>query len=105
MLLMTGLMDTIQHYIHFGCTFRYNSFSGINRKVQFRYVKSPSRPSSAVIHNLSPGGIETDEIKHEHRLLLILKWGGELTRVGGEQAQKLGQTFRCMYPEETGKMN
>ena len=31
-------------------------------------------------------------------LLLILKWGGELTELGRQQAQELGKRFRCMYP-------
>ena len=31
-------------------------------------------------------------------LLLILKWGGELTESGRQQAQELGKRFRCMYP-------
>ena len=32
-------------------------------------------------------------------LLLILKWGGELTAMGREQAEHLGKAFRCVYPE------
>ena len=35
-------------------------------------------------------------------LVLILKWGGELTPAGKIQAEKLGQVFRCMYPGGEG---
>jgi len=35
-------------------------------------------------------------------LLLILKWGGELTPAGRKQAEELGQAFRCMYPGGQG---
>ena len=31
-------------------------------------------------------------------LLLIVKWGGELTPAGRVQAEQLGRAFRCMYP-------
>ena len=30
----------------------------------------------------------------EHSLLLILKWGGELTMMGKDQAEELGRAFR-----------
>ncbi len=36
-------------------------------------------------------------------LLLILKWGGELTPAGRIQAEELGRDFRCMYPGGHGK--
>ena len=36
-------------------------------------------------------------------LLLILKWGGELTPSGRIQAEELGRVFRCMYPGGQGK--
>ena len=29
---------------------------------------------------------------------MILKWGGELTELGRQQARELGKRFRCMYP-------
>lgn len=35
-------------------------------------------------------------------LLLILKWGGELTPAGRKQAEDLGRAFRCMYPGGKG---
>ena len=36
-------------------------------------------------------------------LLLILKWGGELTPMGKKQAEDLGKAFRCVYPGGQGK--
>lgn len=36
-------------------------------------------------------------------LLLILKWGGELTPAGRSQAEELGRAFRCMYPGGKGQ--
>ncbi len=31
-------------------------------------------------------------------ILLIAKWGGELTPLGRVHAEALGKAFRCMYP-------
>lgn len=36
-------------------------------------------------------------------LLLIVKWGGELTMAGRRQAEELGRAFRCMYPGGEGE--
>ena len=41
----------------------------------------------------------------EPSLVLILKWGGELTPLGKEQAAELGRGFRCMYPGGQGIQN
>ncbi|XP_065883537.1 inositol hexakisphosphate and diphosphoinositol-pentakisphosphate kinase 2-like isoform X2 [Dysidea avara] len=62
----------------------YGYFSGINRKVQLKYIKSPD-----------PG--------QERALLMILKWGGELTPAGRQQAEELGKVFRCIYPGGAGE--
>jgi inositol hexakisphosphate/diphosphoinositol-pentakisphosphate kinase len=65
----------------------YGYFSGINRKVQFKLVTHRPTPTS-------PKG---------QGLLLILKWGGELTAAGQRQAEELGRAFRCMYPGGEGE--
>lgn len=39
----------------------------------------------------------------EPSLVLILKWGGELTPAGRIQAEELGRIFRCMYPGGQGR--
>ena len=72
----------------------YGHFSGINRKVQLKYqTKSKSKTGTSS---------EEDGVK-EPSLLLILKWGGELTPTGRVQAEELGKVFRCMYPGGQGK--
>ena len=43
-----------------------------------------------------------DSVPREASLLLILKWGGELTPSGRRQAEELGKVFRCMYPGGQG---
>ncbi|XP_029430165.1 inositol hexakisphosphate and diphosphoinositol-pentakisphosphate kinase 1 isoform X4 [Rhinatrema bivittatum] len=67
----------------------YGHFSGINRKVQLTYLPhGHPKPSSE----------EEDARKEAPSLLLVLKWGGELTPAGRVQAEELGRAFRCMYP-------
>lgn len=66
----------------------YGHFSGINRKVQMKYQP-----------NGKPKGSSSDEdSRNDPSLVLILKWGGELTPAGRVQAEELGRMFRCMYP-------
>lgn len=45
----------------------------------------------------------SDTRKEGPSLLLVLKWGGELTPAGRVQAEELGRAFRCMYPGGQGK--
>ncbi|KAE8743135.1 hypothetical protein FOCC_FOCC011299 [Frankliniella occidentalis] len=74
----------------------YGHFSGINRKVQMKYQpKGRPRGSS------SDDGTDLNAPK-EPSLVLILKWGGELTPAGRIQAEELGRIFRCMYPGGQG---
>ncbi|XP_046613489.1 inositol hexakisphosphate and diphosphoinositol-pentakisphosphate kinase 2 isoform X16 [Neodiprion virginianus] len=75
----------------------YGHFSGINRKVQMKY-----QPKGR------PRGSSSDDGKTNNRfgepsLVLILKWGGELTPAGRIQAEELGRIFRCMYPGGQGR--
>uniref|UniRef100_A0A2M4CIM4 Inositol hexakisphosphate and diphosphoinositol-pentakisphosphate kinase n=1 Tax=Anopheles darlingi TaxID=43151 RepID=A0A2M4CIM4_ANODA len=71
----------------------YGHFSGINRKVQMKYQpKGRPRGSS------SDDGKSDCNAPKEPSLVLILKWGGELTPAGRIQAEELGRFFRCMYP-------
>ncbi|KOC67231.1 Inositol hexakisphosphate and diphosphoinositol-pentakisphosphate kinase [Habropoda laboriosa] len=75
----------------------YGHFSGINRKVQMKY-QPRGRPR---------GSSSDDDRLGEPSLVLILKWGGELTPAGRIQAEELGRIFRCMYPggqEEDSEM-
>ncbi|XP_037110674.1 inositol hexakisphosphate and diphosphoinositol-pentakisphosphate kinase 2 isoform X4 [Syngnathus acus] len=67
----------------------YGHFSGINRKVQLTYLR----------HGQPKASSEEEDSKREvPSLLLVLKWGGELTPAGRVQAEELGRAFRCMYP-------
>ena len=36
-------------------------------------------------------------------LLMILKWGGEITPDGEKQAKEFGTAFRCIYPDGEGE--
>uniref|UniRef100_A0A1A8KWV7 Inositol hexakisphosphate and diphosphoinositol-pentakisphosphate kinase n=1 Tax=Nothobranchius kuhntae TaxID=321403 RepID=A0A1A8KWV7_NOTKU len=71
----------------------YGHFSGINRKVQLTYLPHGQPKTSSE---------EEDTRKEGPSLLLVLKWGGELTPVGRVQAEELGRAFRCMYPGGQG---
>ncbi|KAK0165960.1 hypothetical protein PV328_004430 [Microctonus aethiopoides] len=71
----------------------YGHFSGINRKVQMKY-QPRGRPR---------GSSSDDDRLNEPSLVLILKWGGELTPAGRIQAEELGRIFRCMYPGGQGR--
>ncbi|XP_074012497.1 inositol hexakisphosphate and diphosphoinositol-pentakisphosphate kinase 1 isoform X2 [Numenius arquata] len=72
----------------------YGHFSGINRKVQLTYLP----------HGHPKAASEDEESRRESSpsLLLVLKWGGELTPAGRVQAEELGRAFRCMYPGGQG---
>uniref|UniRef100_A0A8B9FN13 Inositol hexakisphosphate and diphosphoinositol-pentakisphosphate kinase n=1 Tax=Amazona collaria TaxID=241587 RepID=A0A8B9FN13_9PSIT len=68
----------------------YGHFSGINRKVQLTYLPHGHPKAASEDEEPSPS------------LLLVLKWGGELTPAGRVQAEELGRAFRCMYPGGQG---
>ena len=65
----------------------YDHFSGINRKIQMKLINDKDKAA-----------VE----KKPQTLLLIAKWGGELTPAGRVQAEQLGRAFRCMYPGGQG---
>ncbi|XP_043106314.1 inositol hexakisphosphate and diphosphoinositol-pentakisphosphate kinase 2 isoform X5 [Puntigrus tetrazona] len=71
----------------------YGHFSGINRKVQLTYLPHGCPKTSSE---------EEDVRRDDPSLLLVLKWGGELTPAGRVQAEELGRAFRCMYPGGQG---
>uniref|UniRef100_A0A8C2BCJ3 Inositol hexakisphosphate and diphosphoinositol-pentakisphosphate kinase n=1 Tax=Cyprinus carpio TaxID=7962 RepID=A0A8C2BCJ3_CYPCA len=72
----------------------YGHFSGINRKVQLTYLPHGQPKTSSE---------EEDTRKEGASILLVLKWGGELTPAGRVQAEELGRAFRCMYPGGQGR--
>ncbi|KAF0991725.1 hypothetical protein HZS_7491 [Henneguya salminicola] len=76
----------------------YGQFMGFNRKVQIKslddkrnkileYKFRAHHPQDCVEINFS-----------EPSLLLILKWGGELTEVGRMETEEFGQHFSKLYP-------
>ncbi|XP_011329783.2 inositol hexakisphosphate and diphosphoinositol-pentakisphosphate kinase 2 isoform X6 [Ooceraea biroi] len=75
----------------------YGHFSGINRKVQLKY-----QPRGRPRGSSSDDGSDLNRLG-EPSLVLILKWGGELTPAGRIQAEELGRIFRCMYPGGQGE--
>ncbi|XP_066199367.1 inositol hexakisphosphate and diphosphoinositol-pentakisphosphate kinase 1 isoform X3 [Saccopteryx leptura] len=72
----------------------YGHFSGINRKVQLTYYPHGVKASNE--------GQDPQQEALAQSLLLVLKWGGELTPAGRVQAEELGRAFRCMYPGGQG---
>ncbi|XP_036300045.1 inositol hexakisphosphate and diphosphoinositol-pentakisphosphate kinase 1 isoform X17 [Pipistrellus kuhlii] len=73
----------------------YGHFSGINRKVQLTYYPHGVKASNE-------GQADPQQEAVAPSLLLVLKWGGELTPAGRVQAEELGRAFRCMYPGGQG---
>ena len=95
---------------------RYGNFSGINEKIQFKYLGKPRERNDSDIRERKYGNSDKEAKKTEsreaktesskdskeneapvdkdHSLLLILKWGGELTMMGRHQALELGRAFR-----------
>uniref|UniRef100_A0A7N5ZR72 Inositol hexakisphosphate and diphosphoinositol-pentakisphosphate kinase n=1 Tax=Anabas testudineus TaxID=64144 RepID=A0A7N5ZR72_ANATE len=74
----------------------YGHFSGINRKVQLTYLRNGQPKASSEEEGTTHTGLDGPS------LLLVLKWGGELTPAGRVQAEELGRAFRCMYPGGQG---
>ena len=80
-----------KHFQLFSVLKKGGHFEGINRKIQLKPLE---------------WGIEVDPVTQEEievvkKGLLILKWGGELTHSGIEQAEELGAIFRNqVYPQD-----
>ncbi|CAI2735774.1 unnamed protein product [Schistosoma spindalis] len=83
----------------------YGSFSGINRKIQLKYQPHGIGKGSKIGYSSSiPISCDcTDECDNTQPCLLVVaKWGGELTAAGKQQAETLGKAFRCIYPGGDG---
>ena len=99
------LKDLFQSFskMGFSLCFRYGHFSGINRKLQ---LKSLNDKRNIDMKKKFKGRNKDSDPPHDDSnnptLLLILKWGGELTPMGKKQAEELGRAFRCMYPGGQG---
>lgn len=102
------LSNTINLYVSFDiayvvkkCFHRYGHFSGINRKVQ---IKAMDDKRNYDMLTKFKGRNKKSQIPvgNSQALLLILKWGGELTPMGKKEAEELGRAFRCVYPGGQG---
>jgi inositol hexakisphosphate/diphosphoinositol-pentakisphosphate kinase len=72
--------------------------SGINRKLQMK----PQKWDDDDDDDKSDLNISNDAVKATE-LLLILKWGGDLTPLGCSEAEAVGMNFRhVMYPDNEG---
>jgi len=76
----------------------HNEISGINRKLQMKPQKWMSTTSMSADNNNTGCSFDDDHNDDKHHLateiLLILKWGGDLTPLGREQAESVGARFR-----------
>ncbi|RLN60847.1 hypothetical protein BBJ29_001871 [Phytophthora kernoviae] len=72
---------------------------GINRKVQLKPKEFVTVPVEGTATECGKQPVA----RRVSKLLLIIKWGGDLTHTGEEQAEHLGQKFRrMMYPGGAG---
>jgi len=77
----------------------YGHFSGINRKMQLKSLNDKRNiDMKRKFKGRNTNAERTNDDSKNPTLLLILKWGGELTPMGKSQAEELGRAFRCMYP-------
>lgn len=77
--------------------------SGINRKLQMKPQKWASVEATEGNGSSNPGGDSAPIHPPATELLVILKWGGDLTPLGREQAETVGANFRHdMYPDHEG---
>jgi inositol-hexakisphosphate/diphosphoinositol-pentakisphosphate 1-kinase len=75
-----------------------HKISGINRKLQMK----PEKWRDTVVGDDSVDG-EQQVVTRAIEIQLILKWGGDLTPLGEQQAIDLGTSFRTsMYPDSSG---
>ncbi len=76
----------------------HNEISGINRKLQMKPQKWMTTTRVPIdIDNGGGSSAITDDNDDKHlatEILLILKWGGDLTPLGREQAESVGARFR-----------
>lgn len=98
----------ITYCVHFVFK-RYGHFSGINRKIQLKYLgkvkdssessggeEKQSKQTSTDSESEKSLKVKEKDSKEEEALLLIMKWGGELTQAGRVQAEDLGKAFRLV---------
>uniref|UniRef100_M4B6P8 Inositol hexakisphosphate and diphosphoinositol-pentakisphosphate kinase n=1 Tax=Hyaloperonospora arabidopsidis (strain Emoy2) TaxID=559515 RepID=M4B6P8_HYAAE len=83
--------DSFEKLLQMKCVLERWKFAGINRKVQFKPHKNFATAATAFAD--APEGCERPKV------LMILKWGGDVTERGKQQGEALGQSFRnSLYP-------
>jgi len=104
--ILTEMSPTSEEYAKFD-TLRmvlelHESFEGLTRKVQLKPIEwgVPNGYSSGAelcgSPHSSPGGVPS-------RLLVVVKWGGELTDMGRAQSEDLGRHLRqTLFPADDG---
>ena len=107
---MTGTVDTKPFYISFAgtatfpaSTARSSSSTSPRGGRGIPALTKVTHNTSIDVSNLVYDAYLTSAAPREASLLLILKWGGELTPSGRFQAEELGKVFRCMYPGGQGE--
>ena len=84
--------DTLNKLLHMRDVLERWKIGGLNRKLQMK----PKKWEESINEN----GVKTLKCK---QLQLILKWGGNLTKLGEKQAINLGKRLRHeIYPDEAG---
>lgn len=77
-----------------------SKIAGFNRKLQLKPRKFEQKTIEVVE---GPDGERTTQeqtVETCSELMLILKWGGDLTKLGERQAERLGERFtQAMYPD------
>jgi hypothetical protein len=75
-------------------------FSGINRKVQLKPCKWATKRQT--VTRMGDDGVEEEveeEVEEVQQIQLVVKWGGDLTQAGRQQAEALGIELRnTLYP-------
>lgn len=55
---------------------------------------------SMYANQITGAPVEEKQVERCIELMLILKWGGDLTKLGERQAERLGERFtQAMYPD------
>ncbi|KAF6721519.1 Inositol hexakisphosphate and diphosphoinositol-pentakisphosphate kinase 1 [Oryzias melastigma] len=88
----------VRHHLFFELFDKYGGYKTGKLKLK----KPKQLQAKAKIIVLFSSLLLPDCKKDGPSLLLVLKWGGELTPAGRVQAEELGRAFRCMYPGGQG---
>jgi inositol-hexakisphosphate/diphosphoinositol-pentakisphosphate 1-kinase len=105
-----GNMEYFMKLLRIRDVLESHKISGITRKLQMKPTQwsEPLLPSPAVSREPSSDYETTSQRQQQQQVRatevqFILKWGGDLTPLGEEQAEQMGAEFRrFMYPDPSG---